>query len=251
MMEHSSVASSSSSIQTPPTEKMTKVWFDKLEDLLICESYCHVSLNFEERTKKTGKEFWMQVVFNYFIMQNIVHKQCTLVDRSWDSLNARCLNRIQKNICKFAGCLTKCIKKNASGIRFKECYDYLSEAFERWAAILNEDASGKAKLDDETADAIAKADHNSVRSIDNKKALTKKRKREVIVIDNGKKINVIEALIKEIKKVNDRAEERAAKIGKYLEEDVVEMPNVVVRRKTMLVWLDFGLDELLVLIEDG
>jgi hypothetical protein len=115
MMEQSSVSSSSSSIQTPPTEKMTKVWFDKLEDLLICESYCHVSLNFEERTKKTGKEFWMQVVFNYFIMQNIVHKQCTLVDRSWDSLNARCLNRIQKNICKFAGCLTKCIKKNPSG----------------------------------------------------------------------------------------------------------------------------------------
>ncbi|OAD01502.1 hypothetical protein MUCCIDRAFT_156804 [Mucor lusitanicus CBS 277.49] len=106
-----------------------------------------------------------------------------------------------------------------STVRFKECYDYLSEAFERWAAILNEDASGKAKLDDETADAIAKADHNSVRPIDNKKALTEKRKREVIVIDDGEKINVvIEALIKEIKKVNDRAEEMAAEIGKYLED---------------------------------
>ncbi|KAL0145624.1 hypothetical protein V8B55DRAFT_1570236 [Mucor lusitanicus] len=110
MMEQSSVASSSSSIQTPPTEKMTKAA--------------------------------AMVMF-----KNMDH----------------------------------------STVRFKECYDYLSEAFERWAAILNEDASGKAKLDDETADAIAKADHNSVRPIDNKKALTEKRKREVIVIDDGEK----------------------------------------------------------------
>ncbi|KAF1806295.1 hypothetical protein FB192DRAFT_1004936 [Mucor lusitanicus] len=107
---------------------------------------------------------------------------------------------------------------NHSTFKFKECYDYLSERSEKWAAILNEDASGKEKLDDETADTIAKAEH-SVRPIGNKKALAENRKRKAIVINDGEEINVIEALIKEIKKVNDRAEERAAKIGKYLEED--------------------------------
>lgn len=112
MMEQTSVASSSSS-QTSPTDKKAKVWIDKLEDLQICESYCHVSFNSEEGTKKSGKEFWTQVC-NHF-MKNIVHKQCTLVDRTWDSLKARWLSHIQKNVSKFAGCLTKCIKKNASG----------------------------------------------------------------------------------------------------------------------------------------
>ncbi|OAC98584.1 hypothetical protein MUCCIDRAFT_75643 [Mucor lusitanicus CBS 277.49] len=108
---------------------------------------------------------------------------------------------------------------NRSTFKFKECYDYLSEKSERWAAILNENASDKETLDDETADAIARADH-SFRPIGNKKALAQKRKREAIVIDDdGEEIDPIEALIKETKKLNDRAEERAAKIAKHLQED--------------------------------
>ncbi|KAL0143503.1 hypothetical protein V8B55DRAFT_1594371 [Mucor lusitanicus] len=236
MMEQTSVASSSSS-QTSPTDKKAKVWIDKLEDLQICESYCHVSFNSEEGTKKSGKEFWTQVC-NHF-MKNIVHKQCTLVDRTWDSLKARWLSHIQKNVSKFAGCLTKCIKKNASGsnIGFDvKCYDYLSEKSERWAAILNENASDKETLDDETADAIARADH-SFRPIGNKKALAQKRKREAIVIDDdGEEIDPIEALIKETKKLNDRAEERAAKIAKHLQED----QEILHRFKEVLLMENFG-----------